>query len=237
MWQRRGSPRTTIRSTRRPTRSGSRSRKASRLSATERSRAARRATDGRRGRGTRGSPWRPTSPPRRSASSISGRTGAVASVSGTPSTPTCSSARLHEPESSLRSLQQGEPSYKRLARVLSVPAAGATVSFAITRETEPGWDFVFVEAHTVGEDDWTTLPDLNGHTSQDTGFSCPLWHGLHPFLTHYQTDSGDGTCSSGGSSRTWWAASGPSGGWAGVGRRSVAVRGSRGRGLDQLRER
>jgi hypothetical protein len=109
--------------------------------------------------------------------------------------------------------QQGEPSYKRLARVLSVPASGATVSFAITRETEPGWDFVFVEAHTVGEDDWTTLPDLNGHTSQDTGFSCPFWHGLHPFLTHYQTDNGDGTCSPAGSSGSWWAASGPSGGW------------------------
>ena len=53
-WRRRGSPRTTTRSTRRPTPSGSRSRKASRRSPTERSRAARRATDGRRGRGTQG---------------------------------------------------------------------------------------------------------------------------------------------------------------------------------------
>ena len=29
----------------------------------------------------------------------------------------------------------------------------------------PAWDHVFVEAHTVGQDDWTTLPDLNGHTT------------------------------------------------------------------------
>ena len=42
------------------------------------------------------------------------------------------------------------------------------------------WDFVFVEAHTVGQDDWTTLPDLNGHTAQDTGFSCPSWLGPAP---------------------------------------------------------
>jgi hypothetical protein len=109
--------------------------------------------------------------------------------------------------------QQSEPSYKRLARVLSVPAGGATVSFSINRDTEPGWDHVFVEAHTVGGDDWTTLPDLNGHTGQDTGFVCPFWLGLHPFLTHYQTDNGDGTCSPTGSSGDWWAATGSSGGW------------------------
>ncbi|HEX9372672.1 MAG TPA: hypothetical protein VF897_16795, partial [Roseiflexaceae bacterium] len=50
------------------------------------------------------------------------------------------------------------------------------------RDTEPDWDYVFVEAHTVGQDDWTTLPDANGHTSQDTGQSCvviPLGD-MHP---------------------------------------------------------
>ena len=91
--------------------------------------------------------------------------------------------------------QKGDPSYKRLAREFSVPAGGASLSFWIARDTEPNWDFVFVEARTVGGTDWTTLRDLNGHTSQDTGFSCPFWHELHPFLTHYQTDNGDGTCS------------------------------------------
>ena len=31
---------------------------------------------------------------------------------------------------------------------------------------------MFVEAHTVGQDDWTTLPDPNGNTSDDTGAGC-----------------------------------------------------------------
>jgi len=109
--------------------------------------------------------------------------------------------------------QKGDPSFKRLMHEISVPASGATLSFAITRDTEPGWDFVFVEAHTVGMDDWTTLPDQNGHTSQDTGFSCPFWHFLHPFLTHYQTDNGDETCSPSGTTGEWWAASGSSDGY------------------------
>src|SRR6185503_11250610 len=61
---------------------------------------------------------------------------------------------------------------------------------------------------TVGQDDWTTLPDLNGHTSQDTGFSCPGWHNIHPFLTHYQ---GKG-CKPSGTTGDWWAATGSPGG-------------------------
>jgi hypothetical protein len=109
--------------------------------------------------------------------------------------------------------QRAEPSYKRLARTIAVPAGGANVSFWITRATEPEWDFVFVEAHAVGSDEWTTLEDVNGHTSQNTGFVCPFWLGLHPFLEHYQTDNGDDTCSPAGTTGDWWAASGDSGGW------------------------
>ena len=109
--------------------------------------------------------------------------------------------------------QQAEPSYKRLMRTIAVPAGGATLSFWIDRQTEPNWDFVFVEAHTPGEDDWTTLPDLNGNTSDDTGFVCPFWLGLHPFLEHYQADNGDGTCSPSGATGDWNAASGESGGY------------------------
>ena len=30
---------------------------------------------------------------------------------------------------------------------------------------------MFVEVHTVGQDDWSTLPDGNGHTTQGTGQS------------------------------------------------------------------
>jgi hypothetical protein len=102
--------------------------------------------------------------------------------------------------------------YKRLARTISVPAGGAQLSFWINRNTETDWDFTFVEAHTVGSDDWTTLPDANGHTSNDIGNSCPFWLGLHPFLEHYQTESGD-TCTPTGTSGSWNAASGNSGGY------------------------
>jgi hypothetical protein len=109
--------------------------------------------------------------------------------------------------------QVGDLSYKRLARTVTVPADGAELSFWVTRETEPTWDFLFVEAHTVGQDDWTTLPSVGGQTSQDTGSSCPYWLGLHPFLSHYQSDNGDGTCSPTGSSGDWWAATGASDGY------------------------
>jgi hypothetical protein len=117
--------------------------------------------------------------------------------------------------------QQGEPSYKRLSHVVDVPAGGAELSFWVDRQTEPEWDHVFVEVHTVGADDWTTLEDQNGHTSQSVGFSCPYWLGLHPFLTHYQTELPDAdpdddiapTCDSSGTSGDWWAASGESAGY------------------------
>lgn len=99
-------------------------------------------------------------------------------------------------------------SYKRLTRTISVPAAGAQLSYWVTRDTEQDWDFTFVEARTAGADDWTTLPDVGGHTTSDVGRSCPFWLGMHPFLAHYQTDNGDGTCSPAGTTGTWSAATG-----------------------------
>jgi hypothetical protein len=109
--------------------------------------------------------------------------------------------------------QQAQPAYKRLTHTISVPAGGGQLSFWIARDTEFAWDFVFVEVHTVGQDDWTTLPDLNGHTSDFTGRSCPYWLGLHPFLAHYQTGNGDDTCSPTGTTGTWNAATGTSDGY------------------------
>jgi hypothetical protein len=109
--------------------------------------------------------------------------------------------------------QAANLSYKRLARTISVPASGGELSFWIQRDTEPNWDFVFVEARTAGGDDWTTLPDANGHTSADTGFSCPFWLGLHPFLEHYQAENGDDPCLPAGTSGTWSAVSGASDGY------------------------
>jgi hypothetical protein len=112
-------------------------------------------------------------------------------------------------------------SYKRLTRTITVPAGGAHLSFWTSFDTEQDWDFTFVEAHTVGQDDWTTLPDLNGHTSQSTGpddpnaASCPAgWiEDLHPWLAHYETHNTATTCIPTGTTGEWNAASGNSGGW------------------------
>jgi hypothetical protein len=111
--------------------------------------------------------------------------------------------------------QIADVSYKRLTRTVTVPAGGGTLSFWTSYNTEPAWDFMFVEAHTVGEDNWQTLPDTNGNTSNDTGDSCPEgWHELHPHLAHYQTfDEATATCTGTGTSGTWNAASGSSSGW------------------------
>ena len=109
--------------------------------------------------------------------------------------------------------QAADSSYKRLTRTITVPDGGAQLSFWLTRDTEPNWDFTFVEARTAGAEDWTTLPDANGHTSGETRSSCPRWHELHPFLTHYQTSDGAGGCTAAGSSGVWWAVSGASDGW------------------------
>jgi Peptidase family M1 domain/Peptidase M1 N-terminal domain len=109
--------------------------------------------------------------------------------------------------------QTADNSYMRLTRTISVPDEGAQLSFWMNRDTEPDWDFAFVEARTAGDDDWTTLPDLNGHTTNSTGSSCPGWHALHPFLTHYQTADDEGVCMPTGTSGEWWAATGASEGW------------------------
>jgi hypothetical protein len=111
--------------------------------------------------------------------------------------------------------QLADVSYKRLTRTVDVPAGGGTLDLWTSFDTEADWDYVFVEARTPAGDDWTTLPDLNGHTSQETGDSCASgWRELHPQLDHYQTyDAATETCTPTGTTGAWHAASGNSGGW------------------------
>ncbi len=112
--------------------------------------------------------------------------------------------------------QRGDVSFKRITRTIDLSgvseADAPSLTFRISYDTEPAWDFVFVEAHTVGQDDWTTLPDVNGHTTQDTGDSCPEgWHELHPWLERYQgADCSGSNPATGGE---WNAHSGRSDGW------------------------
>ena len=116
----------------------------------------------------------------------------------------------------------GDISYKRLMRTIDLTGVDAsenpTLTFRFSYDTEPDWDFVFVEAHTVNQDDWTTLPDANGHTSQSTGQSCLAgnsggWRTLHPHLDHYQTQVGANACDPSGTTGQWHASSGRSAGW------------------------
>jgi hypothetical protein len=123
--------------------------------------------------------------------------------------------------------QLASEGYKRMTRTIDLSGVSGTqpanLSFWTSFNTELDWDFVFVEAHTVGQDNWTTLPDQNGHTSQNTGSSCIEGDGwgaeLHPHLAHYQTyhangpGGADNTCDPTGTTGGWHAASGNSGGW------------------------
>ncbi|HUG88841.1 MAG TPA: M14 family zinc carboxypeptidase [Actinomycetota bacterium] len=111
----------------------------------------------------------------------------------------------------------GDISFKRLMRTIDLTGVAPTdpiptLTFRFSYDTEPAWDFVFVEAHTVGEDDWTTLPEATGHTGNSTGDSCPSgWFELHPWLERYQgADCSGSNPATGGE---WNATSGRSGGW------------------------
>jgi hypothetical protein len=111
--------------------------------------------------------------------------------------------------------------WQRLRRTVDLTGnTSADLSFKISYDTEPDYDYVIVEAHHVGMDDWTTLPDANGNTDTDVGSSCDInWDTLHPFLVHYQTnigrstDEGDEDCTGTGTTGVWNGATGNSGGY------------------------
>ena len=109
---------------------------------------------------------------------------------------------------------QADSAYKRLTRTVDLTGASSgELRFFASYDTEALWDFMFVEAHEVGTDNWTTLPDANGHTSTELGESTSCdsnWVGrLHPHLAHYM----NAECEPTGTTGTWNAATGSSGGW------------------------
>jgi hypothetical protein len=109
-----------------------------------------------------------------------------------------------------------DESWQRLRHTVDLTGkTSGHLKFKLSYDTEPNYDYVFVEAHTVGQDDWTTLPDANGHTSTDVGDSCDIdWDTIHPFLVHYQTNPTPGTdCTGTGTTGAWNAATANSGGF------------------------
>ncbi|MET7932318.1 M14 family zinc carboxypeptidase [Streptomyces sp. NPDC005322] len=111
-----------------------------------------------------------------------------------------------------------DSSWMRLSRTVDLTgvAAGDTpgLTFRLSFDTEPGYDHVIVEAHTVGQDDWTTLPDANGGSSTAVPTECEAGFllNLHPFLKHYLTPGDDG-CRAKGTTGGWNSFTGSSEGW------------------------
>ena len=169
---------------------------------------------GPRGRGTPRSRWRPTWPRWPWVSSTCAPTARTACGSGMRSTPTCSIPSCPRTGDQFAVSQVGRPVLQaagphdqRSGRRGDSCRSGSTGTRSPTG-TSPS-----SRRTPSAQDDWTTLPDLNGHTSQDTGQLVPVLAVLHPFLEHYQADNGDGTCSPAGTSGAWWAATGTSDGY------------------------
>ncbi|MBW2441978.1 MAG: immune inhibitor A [Deltaproteobacteria bacterium] len=107
--------------------------------------------------------------------------------------------------------QQANMAFKRLGGTFTLPAGSPTLKFWVIYDIEDYWDYAFVEVAAAGTDNWTTLPDLNGLTTTDTGDSCAAgWvDQIHPFLAHYM----DAACNPSGTTGQWHAFTARSGGW------------------------
>ncbi|MBC2877189.1 MULTISPECIES: M14 family metallopeptidase [Streptomyces] len=106
--------------------------------------------------------------------------------------------------------------WMRLARTVDLTGVRASakpaLGFRLSVDTEPEYDQVIVEAHTVGRDDWTTLRDTNGGTADEVPQGCSALVALHPFLKHYLTVAGD-DCAARGTSGVWHRFTGSTQGW------------------------
>ncbi|MEV5956354.1 M14 family zinc carboxypeptidase [Streptomyces sp. NPDC051987] len=111
-----------------------------------------------------------------------------------------------------------DDAYKRLTRTIDLTGVTAsqqpTLSARLLWDTEPGYDHAVVEAHVVGADDWTTLPEKNGATSDAVPSECGAGFLIaeHPWLKHYLTITGS-QCTASGTSGSWHSFTGSSAGW------------------------
>ncbi|MFE7777600.1 M14 family zinc carboxypeptidase [Streptomyces sp. NPDC057445] len=108
--------------------------------------------------------------------------------------------------------------WKRLTRTVDLTGVAAAdkpqLRLALNWNTEPGYDHAILEAHTVGAEDWTTLPEASGLTGTAVPDECEAGFFLngHPFLRHYLT-LGAGGCTAAGTSGSWNSFTGSSAGW------------------------
>ena len=92
------------------------------------------------------------------------------------------------------------------ARSTSPPAA-RKLSFSVNRDTQPGGDFFFVEAHTVGRRrlDDAARPQRATPTPRPAIRLPRRADRLHPFLAHYLRADGGRACDAEGHDRRWQA--------------------------------
>ena len=110
--------------------------------------------------------------------------------------------------------QHADGSWMRLSQTVDLTAAAsAEMAFKLSYNLEGGYDHVIVEARTAGGSDWTTLPDVNGGTSQQTPTQCEdaFFQAQHPDLANYFTVAQP--CSPTGATGEWHSFTGDSGGW------------------------
>jgi hypothetical protein len=107
-----------------------------------------------------------------------------------------------------------DASYMRLTKTIDLTGkTNAQLNFQLSLNAEQGYDHFIVEAHTVGQDDWTTLPETGGRSSTTPPSECVAGGFLltmHPFLDHY---IGGPDCTAPGTSGTWNSITGSTDGW------------------------
>lgn len=105
-------------------------------------------------------------------------------------------------------------SYMRLQKTVDLTGkTTAQLQFQLSLNSEQGYDHFIVEAHTVGQDDWTTLPETGGRSSTTPPSECVAGGfllTLHPLLNHYL---GGADCTSPGTTGTWNSITGSTDGW------------------------
>ena len=158
------------------------------------------------GPGTRRARWRPTWPRSTSASSSYAPTARRAPLLR---------RRRPRPLRARRAPSTGRNSRSPSGRLRvqaadpddHVPASGGQLSFRVTRDTEPDWDFFFVEAHTVGRTTGRRCPTLNGHTGP-TPATVPVWLGPAPVPRALPDRRRRRNVRAPGSTGAWYAATG-----------------------------
>ncbi|WP_372347050.1 M14 family zinc carboxypeptidase [Streptomyces sp. KL116D] len=111
-----------------------------------------------------------------------------------------------------------DDAYKRLTRTIDLTGVTAaqqpSLRMQLLWDTEQGYDHVILEAHTAGAEDWTTLPDRDGLTSNKVPTECEAGFFVqdHPALTRYLTPDG-AACGNTGTSGAWNSLTGSSDDW------------------------